>query len=166
MLPNYQGICLLWQGIAFPCQGGALAGQKDLASAILDWRADLRDARFRGVSLEHADLRGVDLTGADLSGARLAGADFTDADLTGADFTRAVLTGAVLPDSGAWQAKVVLLDTVGPDGTLLAAGIPAPVVPEQDAPGQRTPSWRLTSVLRVVLTPDQTRVITAYPVRP
>jgi hypothetical protein len=121
------------------------------SGAVLDWRADLRDANLSGCSLDGADLVGVDLTGANLAGANLEGADCSDAILRNADLTgaklgrvnlvRADLTGARLPEGALADPSVILGDTVGPDGTVLHPSNPAAASASAEA-GLRLPPWR------------------------
>jgi hypothetical protein len=120
------------------------------SGAVLDWRADLRDADLSGCSLDGADLTGVDLSGAILAGANLEGADCShailrNADLTGAklgrvNLVRADLTGARLPEGALADPSVILGNTVGPDGTLLHPSNSAAAAPAEA--GLRLPPWR------------------------
>ena len=124
----------------------------DFAGAILDWRADLKDADLSGCSFAGADLAGVDLTGALLLDANLEGADCRDAilrnaDLTGANLSgvnlvRADLTGARLPEGALDDPRVVLRDTLGPEGNLLAPSQPAASTraPGVDSPVSAAPA--------------------------
>jgi beta-lactamase regulating signal transducer with metallopeptidase domain len=59
-------------------------------------RANLRQAKLRGLDLSGKNLRGARLAGADLRGANLEGADLRDTDLSGANLREANLKNARL----------------------------------------------------------------------
>ena len=68
-------------------------------------RLQLRQARFRGASLEKSHLADIDLTGADFSATLMRSATLDGADLEQADFTAADLTGTSFVAAAASQAK-------------------------------------------------------------
>ena len=65
-----------------------------IKEAVVDNKADLRDANLRGANLYEADLRDADLREADLRDADLREADLRDADLYGANLYGAELQNA------------------------------------------------------------------------
>ena len=64
-----------------------------LREAVLDNKADLRDADLSGASLCGADLRGANLSDADLCDAGLSGANLRGASLYGAELCSAKFYG-------------------------------------------------------------------------
>ena len=69
-------------------------------------RLQLRQASFRGASLEKSHLADVDLTGADFSGTLMRAATLDGAALEQADFTGADLTGTSFVGAAASQANL------------------------------------------------------------
>ena len=92
-----------------------------LREAVLDNKADLRDADLSGASLcdanlRWADLRDANLCGASLSGASLYGADLRGANLSDADLCDAGLSGANLRGASLYGAELCSAKFYGKGG--------------------------------------------------
>ena len=84
-------------GIAINSRYGGIKFQSTKTTfkeAVIEGKADLRDA-----DLSDADLSGANLSGANLRGANLRGAYLSDADLSGANLSDANLRDAYLSDA-------------------------------------------------------------------
>jgi uncharacterized protein YjbI with pentapeptide repeats len=87
--------------------------KETMKEAVVENKADLREANLRGADLREANLRGANLCGANLCGADLREVDLCEADLCGANLCGANLCEANLCEANLRGANLCEVDLRG-----------------------------------------------------